>query len=184
MYSEAESALIGLCLKGNRSAQHRMYRMYCDAMYNVCYRMTGTEMQAQDVLQESFIDVFKNLHAFRGDSSLGAWIKRIVINHCLNHLKQRKIVFEEIKDQYADTLWQESDDHDDEDAQTYEVNRVKNAIMMLPDGYRQVLTLYLIDGYDHREIAEILGIQESGSKSQYSRARAKLREILSKKVLQ
>ena len=183
MYSEAESALIALCLKGNRTAQHRMYRMYCDAMYNVCYRMTGTEVQAQDVLQESFIDIFKNLHAFRGDSSLGAWIKRIVINHCLNHLKQRRIVFEEIKDQHADTMWEAADDGED-DAQEFEVSRVRKAIMMLPDGYRQVLTLYLLEGYDHSEIAEILGIQEGGSKSQYSRARAKLKEILTRKVLQ
>lgn len=182
MYSEAESALIDLCLKGNRTAQHRMYSMYCDAMYNVCYRMTGSEMQAEDALQESFIDVFKNLSGFRGESSLGAWIKRIVINHCLNQLKQRRIVFEEIKEQYAETVWEDSGDYDEE-AQSYEVHRVKNAIMMLPDGYRQVLTLYLIEGYDHSEIAEILGIQESGSKSQYSRARAKLRELLNKKVL-
>lgn len=180
MYSEAESSLIASCLKGNRTAQHMMYKRYCDAMYNVCYRMVGTEAEAEDVLQESFLDVFKNLDSFRAESSLGAWIKRIVVNHCLNHLKRRKIVFEEMKEQYGDSIYDEPEEDDEETF--YEVKRVKSAIMKLPDGYRQVLTLYLLEGYDHGEIANILGIQETGSKSQYSRARTKLKEILNQEV--
>ena len=180
MYSEAESSLIASCLKGQRTAQHTMYKRYCDAMYNVCYRMMGSEPEAEDVLQESFLDVFKNLNSFRGESSLGAWIKRIVVNHCLNHLKRRKIVFEEMKDHYEDNFY--DDQPEDDDETHYEVMRVKNAIMKLPDGYRQVLSLYLLEGYDHGEIAGILGIQETGSKSQYSRARSRLREILNNEV--
>ncbi|MGB3078788.1 MAG: sigma-70 family RNA polymerase sigma factor [Saprospiraceae bacterium] len=175
MYSEAESSLITSCLKGNRSAQHTMYKRYCDAMYNVCYRILGSEVEAEDALQESFVDIFKRLDSFRGESTLGAWIKRIVINHCLNELKRRKIIFEPIDDHFSETVTDErSEDPDVE----YDVKRVKDSIMKLPDGYRQVLTLYLIEGYDHGEIAGILGIQESGSKSQFSRAKAKLREIL------
>lgn len=96
MYSEAESALIALCLQGNRRAQQRLYQRYCDAMYNVCYRMLGTEAEAEDVLQDAFIDVFDKLGTFREESSLGAWIKRIVINHCLNVFKKRKLRFEEL----------------------------------------------------------------------------------------
>jgi RNA polymerase sigma-70 factor (ECF subfamily) len=175
MFSEAESSLIALCLKGDRQAQYALYKRYCDAMYNVCYRMLGSEVEAEDTLQEAFIDIFRRLDTFREESSLGAWIKRIVINHCLNVFKKRRIKFEEMNERITD-LPQE-DCEDDEHAQ-YEVKRVKDAIMKLPDGYRQVLTLYLIEGYDHGEIAEILGIQETGSKSQYSRARAKLREML------
>ncbi len=152
-----------------------MYKRYCDAMYNVCYRILGSEPEAEDALQESFVDVFRRLDTFRGEASLGAWIKRIVINHCLNELKRRKIVFESIDDQHKEIVTEDTDDDDDVE---YEVKRVKEAIMKLPDGYRQVLTLYLIEGYDHSEIATILGIQETGSKSQYSRARARLREIL------
>lgn len=177
MYSEAESNLIHRCLANDRHAQQTLYRQYCDAMYNVCYRMLGNEGDAEDTLQESFIDIFRRLDSFRGESSLGAWIKRIVINHCLNVFKKRRITFEVLEDQdlhIHDDLHTENSDHI-----VYEVARVREAMMKLPHGYRQVLTLYLIEGYDHGEIAEILGIQESGSKSQYSRAKAKLRELLS-----
>lgn len=175
MYSEAESILIASCLKGNRQAQHTLYRRYCDAMYNTCYRMLGSSAEAEDALQEAFMDVFGKLDTFREESSLGAWIKRIVINHCLNVFKKRRLQVEELNEKYAELP--EHEENDDEHI-VYEVKRVKEAIMKLPDGYRQVLTLYLIEGYDHSEIASIMGIQESGSKSQYSRARAKLREML------
>jgi RNA polymerase sigma factor (sigma-70 family) len=178
MYSEAESLLIALCLKGDRQAQYTLYKRYCDAMYNVCHRMLGNEAEAEDVLQESFIEVFRKLDSFRGESSLGAWIKRIVINHCLNVFKKRRIRFEEMSDSADNIPTEEIEDQEDV---VYEVQKVKQAIMKLPDGYRQVLTLYLIEGYDHAEIAGILGIQETGSKSQYSRAKAKLRDILSEK---
>ena len=175
MYSEAESILSASCLRGNRKAQRQLYERYCDAMYNVSYRMLGSTAEAEDALQESFVDVFDKLITFREESSLGAWIKRIVINHCLNILKKRKIRFDELTET-AQAI-PEPMVHDDEDLHL-EVSKVKNAIMGLPDGYRQVLTLYLIEGYDHGEIASILGIQETGSKSQYSRAKARLRELL------
>ena len=175
MYSEAESSLIASCLRGNRQAQHTLYKRYCDAMYNTCYRMLGSTAEAEDALQEAFIDVFSKLDTFREESSLGAWIKRIVINHCLNVFKKRRLKMEELNEKYGD-LPQEMEE--DDWHVEYEVKRVKENIMKLPDGYRQVLTLYLIEGYDHGEIANILGIQETGSKSQYSRARAKLREMM------
>ena len=178
MYSESESSLIALCLKGNRQAQHTLYHRYCDAMYNVCYRILGTEAEAEDALQEAFIDIFRRLDTFREESSLGAWIKRIVINHCLNVFKKRRVKFEEMSEKLAEIP---AEEYVDDEETIYEVKRVKAAIMKLPDGYRQVLTLYLIEGYDHGEIADILGIQETGSKSQYSRARVKLREILNEK---
>lgn len=177
MYSEAESTLIASCLRGNRSAQRQLYERYCDAMYNVCYRMLGTTAEAEDAFQESFIDVFDKLITFREESSLGAWIKRIVINHCLNTLKKRKIRFDELTENAHEIIEPETNLDDD---LALEVTKVKHAIMKLPDGYRQVLTLYLIEGYDHGEIAGILGIRETGSKSQYSRAKAKLRELLGK----
>jgi RNA polymerase sigma factor (sigma-70 family) len=176
MYSAEESTLIVLCLQGDRKAQHALYNRYCDAMYNVCYRMLGSQSEAEDTLQESFADIFRRLDSFRNESSLGAWIKRIVINHCLNVFKKRKIKFEEISERVTEVPVEEYED----DAEVmYEVRKVKEAIMKLPDGYRQVLTLYLLEGYDHAEIADILGIQETGSKSQYSRAKAKLRAMLS-----
>jgi RNA polymerase sigma factor (sigma-70 family) len=175
MYSEAESVLISRCLRSDRQAQHTLYKRYCDAMFNVCFRMMGTEAEAEDALQESFIDIFRRLDTFRQESSLGAWIKRVVINHCLNELKKRRLKFEELTDRTNDVYEYETTDQEEI---TYEVQKVKEAIMKLPDGYRTVLTLYLLEGYDHKEIAEIIGIQESGSKSQYSRAKSKLRELL------
>ena len=176
MYSKAESYLVAQCLKGSRKAQHHLYQQYSDAMYNVCYRMLGSRAEAEDILQESFMDIFRRLDTFRHESSLGAWIKRIVINHCLNGLKRRRIEFAEMTEQAQDIPQEE---YAGEEQMVYEVNRVREGIMRLPDGYRQVLTLYLIEGYDHTEIADILGIGEAGSKSQYSRARAKLRALLS-----
>jgi RNA polymerase sigma factor (sigma-70 family) len=146
-------------------------------MYNVCYRMLGNIAEAEDALQESFVDVFDKLESFREESSLGAWIKRIVINHCLNVLKKRRIRFDELTDQAVNVI---DDLQVEDDTAQLEVTKVKRAIMALPDGYRQVLTLYLIEGYDHAEIASILGIQETGSKSQFSRAKARLRELLNK----
>jgi RNA polymerase sigma-70 factor (ECF subfamily) len=137
--------------------------------------MLGSEGEAEDALQEAFIDIFRRLDTFREESSLGAWIKRIVINHCLNVFKKRKITFVEMAEKLTEIPEVE---YVDEEETMYEVKRVKDAIMKLPDGYRQVLTLYLFEGYDHGEIGEIMGIQETGSKSQYSRGRAKLREIL------
>lgn len=175
MYTEAESYLIAECLKGKRQAQHTLYHRYCDAMYNVCYRMLGSQAEAEDTLQESFVDIFRRIDTFRGESSLGAWIKRIVINHCLNGLKRRRIEFAEMTEQVHNIPEEE---YVGEEHIAYEVNRVREGIMRLPDGYRQVLTLYLIEGYDHGEIADILGISEAGSKSQYSRAKAKLKGML------
>lgn len=175
MLSGAEQKLVSQCLAGDRPAQQRLYRQYADAMYNICHRMMGQAAEAEDVLQDAFVEIFRKLDTFRGEATLGAWMKRIVINHCLNGLKKRRIQFSELQ-AYHDEL---PDDPagDAEDVQ-YEVARIREAIRQLPDGYRQVLTLYLLEGYDHSEIAHILGIQESGSKSQYSRAKARLRALL------
>src|SRR5262245_10744990 len=102
MYSEAESSLIAACLRGSRQAQQQLYKRYCDAMYNVCYRMLGSTGEAEDALQEAFIDVFGKLDTFREESSLGAWIKRIVVNHCLNVFKKRRIQIEELNEKFSD----------------------------------------------------------------------------------
>lgn len=147
-------------------------------MYNVGYRITGNEADAEDVLQESFISAFRNLDSYRGDASFGSWIKKIVINKAINVLKKRKL----------ETM-PEGDDFDvpaEEDDAEYmpglSVERVRGAIQQLPDGYRSVLSLYLLEGYDHQEIGEIMGITESTSKSQLNRAKGKLKELLMKRI--
>jgi RNA polymerase sigma factor (sigma-70 family) len=147
-------------------------------MYNVSYRITRSEADAEDALQEAFISAFRSLENFRGDSTFGAWLKRIVVNKAINVLQKKK-----------HELLPENDDWDvpeeDEPVNYKEeltVDRVRKAIEQLPDGYRTVLSLYLLEGYDHQEIAEILNITESTSKSQLNRAKSKLRELLKEKV--
>ena len=163
---------------GDQEAHFKIYKLYSRAMYNVGYRITGSEEDAEDVLQEAFISAFRNLESYRGDASFGSWIKRIVVNKAINLLKKRKL-----------ELIKEGQDFDvpieEEEAQylpELSVGKVRQCIDMLPDGYRSVLSLYLIEGYDHQEIAEIMNITESTSKSQLNRAKNKLKELLTKKV--
>lgn len=144
-------------------------------MYNISFRMLKDEMEAEDVLQNSFIDVFTKLHSFRFQSAVGAWIKRIVINNCINQLKKRKVSFELLHDHY-DYAEEEAVEEVADSSMT--VEKIKSAMGELSDGYRTVFSLYLLEGYDHSEIAEILGVSEATSKSQFSRAKAKMRMLL------
>lgn len=144
-------------------------------MYNVCLRMVRDELEAEDLLQNSFVDVFTKLHTFRFQSSVGAWIKRIVVNNCINFLKKKKVYFEELDDRHV-PVEQVSDDNSS--MQGLSVDRVRKAMYELPDGYRVVFSLYMLEGYDHKEIGSILGVTEATSKSQYSRAKKKLRDII------
>jgi RNA polymerase sigma-70 factor (ECF subfamily) len=165
--------LIEECRKGSRKAQFLLYNQYSKAMYNLACRILNNREDAEDVLQEAFVECFRNIAIFRFESTFGAWLKRIVVNRCLNHLKKKKIDLV-----LLDTLPQ-TVEGDEEDV-IYETEKIFKGIQMLPDGYRIILTLYLLEGYDHTEISQILGISESTSKSQYSRAKEKLRSILSK----
>lgn len=165
--------LIEACKRGDRYAQKKLYEDYADAMYNVCYRMIQNEEDAKDVLQNAFINVFKNLDKFKYESTPGAWIKRIVVNHCINHFRGNKTYMEELKD--YDTTDETTVDIEEE---LYSTEAIKKAIATLSDGYKSVVNLYLFEGYDHVEIAEILGITVNTSKTQYHRAKKKLRELL------
>lgn len=151
-------------------------------MYNVCLRMSRNEQDAEDLLQNSFVDVFTKLHTFRYQSSVGAWIKRITVNNCINHLKRNRLFFEELEERHAETPSKEEGEAESFSS-ALQVEAVKEAIQLLPDGYRVVFSLYLLEGYDHKEIAEILEITEATSKSQYSRAKKKLKELLQSQKL-
>lgn len=171
--------LIERCKAGDRNAHYRLYKLYSRAMFNVCYRITGSEEDAEDALQEAFISAFRNLESYRGDAAFGAWLKRIAINKAINILKKKRHEFIG-----EDGEW---DIPEEETPPSYRegeltVERVRKAIEQLPDGYRSVLSLYLLEGYDHQEIAEIMGISESTSKSQLNRAKNKLRELLTVKI--
>jgi len=173
-YGGTHREIVERCKQGQRQAQFELYRLYSQAMYNVCLRMVRNEADAEDLLQNSFIDVFSNLDSFRFESSIGAWIKRIVVNNCINFLKKRRLAFSELQENLTGV----PDDAPEPAEYPLSVDAVRSAINQLPDGYRIVFSLYLLEGYDHQEIGEILGVSEATSKSQYSRARKKLKEIL------
>ena len=135
--------------------------------------MTNDGDEAADVLQEAFISAFNNLGSYRGTASFGAWLKRIVVNKSINHIRARKMNLVPLEE--VDVVG-DSEVRDEE--LFMDIDRIKSAIEELPDGYRVVFSLYLLEGYDHKEISEILGITESTSKSQYNRAKAKLKQIL------
>ncbi len=147
-------------------------------MYNTALRITGEVADAEDVLQEAFVSAFQNLSSYRGDASFGAWLKRIVINKALNHVQKSKrdLMIASENEAEEEVVWTEETEPE------YSVETIKRAMDSLPTGFRSVLSLYLFEGYDHKEISEILGISESTSKTQYKRAKDKLKTILKQEV--
>jgi RNA polymerase sigma factor (sigma-70 family) len=165
--------LIEQCRQGDREAHYRLYSLYARSMYNVGFRIVNNTGEAEDVLQEAFISAFRNLNYYRGEATFGSWLKRIVVNKAINVLKKRRTEpFPEGEE--FDVV----DGSEDSLEFPYSVDQVKKAIASLPDGYRSVLSLYLLEGYDHAEIGEILGISESTSKSQFNRSKKKLISLL------
>jgi len=143
-------------------------------MYNISIRLLANRMDAEDVLQEAFVSAFRKIDDFRGDSGFGAWLKRIVINHCISFLKSKRQLFFDFSEVYENL----PDDIDEVDNLRFEPETVHEFIKSLPDGSRIVLNLFLLEDYKHREIAQLLNISESTSKSQYQRAKKLLKEKL------
>lgn len=150
-------------------------------MYNTAIRICGSEEDAEDVLQESFLSAFRNLSQYRGESSFGAWLKRIVINKAITATKREQKMSRSAEEQNEEAYHFEWDTGAIHESQMT-VQKIQEAVKTLPLGFRSVLTLYLFEGYDHKEIAGILNISESTSKSQYNRAKKKLRDILGTEV--
>ncbi len=179
-YSDIHKDIVERSKKGERKAQYQLYKLYAKAMFNICLRLMGQHEEAEDMLQEAFTDAFRRLHTFEFKSSFGAWLKRIVINRCINELKRKKtnlVLMEEIVSDETET-----NDFEQKNIEK-DVKKIHKAIEKLADGYRVIFSLYLLEGYDHKEIAQILNITESTSKSQYMRAKRKLQEILSQHQL-
>jgi len=158
---------------GKRSAQFQLYELYIDAMYNVCMRLVGSKEDAEDVLQNSFVEAFKNLNSFRYESTFGSWLKRIVVNKSINFLKLKKLPVTTLENHEYYLTNEPAQDIEERD-----IEKIKKGIDLLPNGFKQVINLYLIEGYDHSEIGEILEISTSTSKSQYHRSKKKLIEII------
>lgn len=176
--------LVESCKNGDTSGFKALYQRYSKAMFNTCLRIVNDIAEAEDVLQESFIEAFKNLHAFEYRSSFGGWLKQICVNKSINQLKKRKISWVDItKVENYEGIETMYPDHSETDT-ALKVESVKKAIMQLPDGYRTVLSLYLLEGYDHEEIAGILKVAESTTRTQYIRAKQKLVQLLKKEYEQ
>jgi RNA polymerase sigma-70 factor (ECF subfamily) len=173
---EIHREVIEGCKRGDQRSQYQLYQLYSKAMFNVCYRMTNKREEAEDLLQDSFTDAFHNLDKFRHESSFGHWLKRIVVNKCINELKRKKADLSF----FDDMGWFENreDDKDEAYGNGLSVADVKEAMKQLPGGSKMIFSLYLLEGYDHVEIAQILDISESNSKSQYMRAKRKIKDIL------
>ncbi len=173
--------LVEACKKGDRLAQFRLYKLYSKAMYKICTRILGDPDAAEDALQEAFISPFRKLHTFEGRATFGAWLKRIVVNKCLSIVSRNKM-FTESLDENMEVVEEVEDtgsvlESDQNDKAVYE------AIKKLPNGCRVIFTLYQLEGYDHQEIANILGVSVSTSKSQYHRAKKLLKEQLQELVM-
>lgn len=169
-------ALIEQCQRQDREAQAKLYALYARAMFNICRRMMGDDEEAKDLLQESFIHAFQKLPSLRDTSLFSSWIKRIVVNHCINAIRKRRILTSSLDEEFD-----QIEETDDFAYQEHQVEEIMRAIELLPEGCRTVLNLYLFEGYDHKEIGQILAITESASKAQYSKARARVRKILEDK---
>ncbi|MBO9565412.1 MAG: RNA polymerase sigma factor [Niastella sp.] len=171
--------LVERCKQGDSLGYQQLYQRYSKAMYNTSLRIVNNSADAEDVLQEAFLDAFRSLNDFHYRSTFGAWLKKIVINKSINTLRKRRAHFVEIDENSetgVHTLPQE--EPVDEAQVQYQVAEVKKAIQKLPDGYRTVISLYLLEGYDHEEIAGILSISHNTVRTQYVRAKQKLLSII------
>jgi RNA polymerase sigma factor (sigma-70 family) len=176
-YSKDLSAVIEACRKGESKAQLEVYKRYYKAMYNVALRILNNAEDAEDVMQESFLNAFQKIDSWRGEVSFGAWLKKIVINRSLDAIRTRKALIS------LDTIPELVDDSEEEFLNYRELRpeMIVESIASLPDGYRVILSLYLIEGYDHEEISEILHITNATSRTQYHRAKKQLVEKLKEK---
>lgn len=164
--------LIDGCIAGDQKAQFQIYKLYYKAMFNTSLRIVSDNMEAEDIMQEAFLSAFEKIDTYSGTVSFGAWLKKIVINRSLDALNKKKAVFEDIESHLG--IKDEGEDESGYEEIDLKVEEVKKSIERLPDGYRIILSLYLLEGYDHDEIAGILSISSSTSRSQLSRAKQKL----------
>jgi RNA polymerase sigma factor (sigma-70 family) len=175
---DINKAIVEQCLQGDRQSQLKLYRLYAKGMFNICLRMLVSREEAEDMLQECFAEAFQRLKTFRFESTFGAWLKQIVVNRCINEMKRKKAELEYFDDLEMRDIPEEKNDRPSEYELALSVEKVKKAMHELPDGSRTIFSLYLLEGYDHVEIAQIMNITESTSKSQYMRARQRVKEIL------
>jgi RNA polymerase sigma factor (sigma-70 family) len=175
IYSPKHGALVAACKRGDQKAQFEIYRLYSKAMYNTALRIVRDPDDAEDVMQEAFLKAFIKLRSYRGEVSFGAWLKRIVVNKSLDFLRLKRdhISIEELGE-----MEQEPGDEPEVIETAYSAETIRKAIYALPEGYRIVLSLILLEGYDHEEVSGILRISNATSRTQYHRAKKRLIGLL------
>ncbi len=172
-----EEQMLAGSIKNNASAQEAFYNKFSPKMLGVCYRFAKNREDAEDMLQEGFIKIFTQLHQYRNEGALEGWIRRIIVHTCINVLKKNKKFSDCVDIIHANSIYV----REDMIPSIMQAKQVVECIRMLPMGYKTVLNLYAIEGYSHKEIATMLEIEESTSRSQYTRAKAMLEDILIKK---
>ncbi len=172
-----EEAILSGCLQNDGVAQRELYSKYSPKMLSVCYRFAHNREDAEDMLQEGFIKVFSQIHTFQNKGAFEGWVRRIIVHTCINHLKKNKKFNESVDIIHATGI----QIREDSVPSIVQAKQIVECIRILPLGYRTVLNLYAIEGYSHKEIAEMLDVEESTSRSQYTRAKQMLEDILIKK---
>jgi RNA polymerase sigma factor (sigma-70 family) len=174
-----EEAILQGCVQNNATAQKALYEKYSAKMLVVCYRYAHNREDAEDMLQEGLIKVFSQIHTFESRGSLEGWVRRIIVHTCINTLKKNKRFNESVDLIHASSLQV----REESIPSIIQAKEVVECIRMLPIGYRTVLNLYAIEGFSHKEIATMLDIEESTSRSQYTRAKAMLEDVLVRKKI-
>ena len=172
-----EELMVQGCLDNIASAQEALYSRFSPRMLGVCYRFARNREDAEDMMQEGFIKVFTQIHQFRRQGALEGWIRRIVVHTCINILKKNKKFTDSVDLFHANSIYL----NENNIPSILQAKQVVECIRQLPLGYKTVLNLYAIEGFSHKEIAAILDIEESTSRSQYTRAKSMLEEVLLKK---
>ncbi len=174
-----EELMIQGCLENIAAAQEALYNRFSPRMLGVCYRFARNKEDAEDMMQEGFIKIFSQIHQFRGQGVFEGWIRRIIVHTCINILKKNKKFTDSVDLFHATSIYL----NENNIPSILQAKQVIECIRLLPVGYKTVLNLYAIEGYSHKEIAGILDIEESTSRSQYTRAKSMLEEILLKKKI-
>jgi RNA polymerase sigma factor (sigma-70 family) len=177
-YKNIHQDLIDACKRGERNAQFRIYKLYYKAMYNTSLRIVNDPAEAEDIMQESFLGAFQRIDSYSGEGSFGSWLKRIVVNNSLDALRKDKpeVSIEEESLDFPEIV----EESLDEEIRLV-ASEIREAIANLPDEYRVVITLFLLEGYDHEEISEIMGISNNLSRTRFVRAKQKVLEMLKRK---
>jgi len=180
LFQNLHQALIDGCRKGDQKSQFQIYKLYYRSMYNISLRIVNDPMEAEDIIQEAFLSAFEKINSYSGTVSFGAWLRKIVQNRSIEMLRKKKMTLVDIETcQAMEDYYSEHSYAVEEPDPVYK--RIMEIVKLLPEKCRNIFTLHIFEGYDHEEIAEILSINASTSRSQFSRARSKILREFQKK---